>query len=92
MTLVLFKFTIYPSCERALKNRCVKSKIFRQSSLNFFFGQGSCLISDSNRPNSNKAVLLQISLRFEIAIFNNNFASYVAGFLESVIGSTCCML
>ena len=49
-------------------------EIFRKSSLNFTFGQGSCLISDFNRPHSNKAAFLQISLRCEIVIFNNKFA------------------
>ena len=60
MTRILFKSFIYPSCERALNNGRVKSKIFRKSSLNFTVGQGSCLISDFGRPNSNKAVLLKI--------------------------------
>ena len=32
MTRILFKFIIYPSCERALKNERVKSKIVRKSS------------------------------------------------------------
>ena len=32
MTRILFKFIIYPSCERALKNGRVKSKIVRKSS------------------------------------------------------------
>ena len=32
MTSILFKFIIYPSCERALKNGSVKSKIVRKSS------------------------------------------------------------
>ena len=31
MTRILFKFTICPSCERALKNGRVKSKIVRES-------------------------------------------------------------
>ena len=69
MTCILFKFIIYPSCERALKNGRVKLR----SSLNLIFGQGSCLISDFARPNSNKAVLVQVFLRVEIVIFNNNF-------------------
>ena len=73
MTRILFKFIIYPFCERALKNERVKSKIIRKSSLNFTFGQGSCLLSDFARPNSNKAVLVQVFLRFEIVIFNSNF-------------------
>ena len=30
----------------------------RKSSLNFNVGQGSCLMSDFARPNSNKAVLV----------------------------------
>ena len=91
MTLVLFKFIIYPSCERTLKNGRVKSQIFRKSSLIFTFGQGSCLTSDFARPNSNKAVLLQISQRFHIGIFNNNFAFCVAEFLEPVMSSFCSM-
>ena len=37
-----------------------------KSSLNFTFGQGSCLISDFARPNSNKVSLVQVFLRFEI--------------------------
>ena len=48
-------------------------------------------ISDFARPNSNKAVLLQISLRFEVVIFNNNFIFYVAGFLDPVMSSFCSM-
>ena len=32
MTRILFKFIIYPSCERALKNGRVKSKTVRKSS------------------------------------------------------------
>ena len=40
---------------------------------NFFFGPGSCLISDLARPNSDKAVSVQVFLRFEILIFNKNF-------------------
>ena len=31
MTLILFKFIIYPSCERTVKNGRVKSKIVRES-------------------------------------------------------------
>ena len=50
MTRILF--ITYPSCETALKNGRVRSKIVRKSSLNFTFGQGSCLISDFARPNS----------------------------------------
>ena len=69
MALILFRFIIYPSCERALNNGRVKSKIFRKSSLIFTFVQGSCLISDFARPNSTKVVVLQISLRFEIGIY-----------------------
>ena len=69
MTLILFKFIIYPSCEKALNNERVKLKILWKSSLNFIFGQGSCLISDISRLNSNKAVLLQMFLRFNIGIF-----------------------
>ena len=45
----------------------------RKSSLNFNAGQGSCLMSEFARPNSNKAVLVQVFLRFEIVIFNDNF-------------------
>ena len=71
MTSILFKFTIYPSCESALKNESVKSEIVRKSSFNFTFGQGSC--PDFARPSSDKAVLVQVFLRFEIVIVNNNF-------------------
>ena len=72
-TRTLFRFIIYPSYESALTSGRVKSKIVRKSSFSFTFGQGSCLISDFARPNSNKAVLVQVFLRFEIVIFNNNF-------------------
>ena len=82
---------IHMSCEMALNNGTVKSQTFRKLSLNFTFGQGSFLTSDFARPNSNKAVLLQISLRFDIAIFNNNFAFCVAEFLEPVMSSSCSM-
>ena len=68
MTRILFKFITYPSCESALKNGSVKSKIVRRSYLNFTFGQGSCLISDFARSNLNKAVLIQVFLRLEIPI------------------------
>ena len=37
-------YIIYPSCERALNNGRVKSKIDRKLPLNFTFRQGSCLI------------------------------------------------
>ena len=60
--------------ERALKQRMVKSKIFRKLSLNFSFGQDSYLISDFAWPNSIKTILLQISLRFEIVFFKSKFA------------------
>ena len=76
MALILFKFIIYQSCERALNNGRVKLQIFRKLSLNFTFGQISCIISDFVRPNSSKTVFLQISLRFNIGIFNNNFDSW----------------
>ena len=87
MTRILFKFIINPFCEWAVKNGSVKSKIFGKSSFNFIFDQGSCLILDLAGPNSDKAVLVQISPRFEIIIFNNNFAFFVAGFLEPVMSS-----
>ena len=41
MTRILFKFIIYPFCERTLKNERVKSKIVRKSS----FGDMICLTS-----------------------------------------------
>ena len=72
-------------------NGRVKSQIFRKSSLNFTFGQGNSLTSDFARPSSNKAVLLQISLRFDIAIFNNNFTFCVVEFLEPLMSSFCSM-
>ena len=53
--------------------------------MNIIFGQGSCLISDFARPNSNKAVLVQVFLRFELVIFNNNF---VFGIMSSFCSKT----
>ena len=73
MTCILFKFIIYQSCERALRNGRMKSKIVRKLSLNFTFGQGSCLVSDFAWPNSSRAILVQVFLRFEKGIFNNFF-------------------
>ena len=52
----------------------------KKLSLNFTFGQGSCLISGFAKPNSNKAVLVQVFLRFEIVIFNNNFVFCMISF------------
>ena len=49
----------------------------KKSSLNFTFGQNSCLILDFAKPNSNKAALVQVFLRFEVVIFNNNFVFYM---------------
>ena len=69
----------------------MKSKIFEKSSLNVSFGQGSYLISDFASPNSFKAVLLQVSLRSEIIIFNNNFVFFQAGFLKPFMISFCRM-
>ena len=91
MACILFKFIIRPSYETALKQGIVKSKIFRKSSSNFSFGQGSYLISDFDYPNSVKAVLLQIPLRSEIVIFNNNFVFCLAGFLKLFMISFCSM-
>ena len=62
MSLKLIKFIINQFCERILNNRRVKL------SLNFTFGQGSCLTSNFAGPNSNKAILLQISLGSDIGI------------------------
>ena len=90
--LILLKFIIYPFCERDVNNGRLKLQIFRKTFLNFTFGQGSCLISDFARLNSNKALLLQMCLRFDIGIFNNNFAFCVAEFLEPVMGSFCSTL
>ena len=72
-------------------NGRVKSRIFRKSSLNFTFGQGSCLISDFARLKPNKTVLLEISSRFNIGIFNNNFVVCVAELLDPVMSSFCSM-
>ena len=91
MDRILFKLIIYPSFERALKYGMMKSKMFRKSSLRFSFGQDSYLISGSAWINSVKAVLLQISLRFEIVIFSNNFAFCLPGFLKPLMISFCSM-
>ena len=56
----------------------------KKLSLNFTFGQVSCLIADFARPNSNKAVLVQVFLRFEIVIFNNNFVFCMMSFFCSM--------
>ena len=74
MARLLIKFIIYQSFDRTLKHGMVKSEIFRKLSLNLSFGQGTYLISDTAWPNSAKAILLEESVRFEIVIFNNNFA------------------
>ena len=58
MTRILFQVIIYLSCENVLENGRVKSKTVLNY-FNFPFGQGSCLISDFARPNSNKVVLAQ---------------------------------
>ena len=53
MTRILFKFIIYPSCERTLKNGRVKSKIVRKSSfgdmiflttLHYYFSFVFCIV------------------------------------------------
>ena len=49
----------------------------RKLTFNFTFGQGSGLISDFASPNSNKAILVQVFLRFEKVIFNNNFEFFM---------------
>ena len=69
----------------------VKSKIFKKSSLRFSFGQGSYLISDFAWPNSVKAVLVQISLKFETVIFNSNSEFCLAGLLKRSMISFCSM-
>ena len=91
MACILFKFIIHPSYERALKHGLVKSTRFTKSSLNLSFGQGSYVISDFAQPNSVKAVLLQVSLRSDIIIFNNNFVFFQAGFLKPFMSSFCSM-
>ena len=53
MARILFKFITYLYFERVLKHEMVKSKIFKKLSANFWL-------------NAIKALLLQISLRFEI--------------------------
>ena len=62
-------------CERAWRT---EDRIkYKKSSLNFIFGQGSCFISDFARLNSNKAVLVQLFLRFEIVIFSISFVFFM---------------
>ena len=91
MARILFKFIIHPSYERALNHRMVKSTIFGKSSLNFSFSQSSYLTSGFAKPNSVKFVFLQVSLRSEIIIFNNNFVFCQAGFLKPFMISFCSM-
>ena len=89
MTRILFKFIVYPSLERVLKTGRVESKTSRQSSLNYPFGKRGCPILDFTTPKSNGPVLLQISLRFQVVIFNNSFGFCVAGLLELGMSSFC---
>ena len=89
MTRILFKFIVYPSLERVLKTGRVESKTSRQSSLNYPFGKRGCPILDFTTPKSNRPVLLQISLRFQVVIFNNSFGFCVAGLLELGMSSFC---
>ena len=91
MARLLIKFIIYQSFDRTLKHGMVKSEIFRKSSLNFSFGQGTYLISGTAWPDLVKAILLQASIRLEIVIFNNNFAFCQAGFLKLLMISFCSM-
>ena len=88
---IVFKSIIYPSFDRVLKHGMVNLKMFRKLSLNFNFGQSSYLISDFALPNSMKAVLLQISLKFGMVIFNSNFSFCLAGFLKPLMISFCSM-
>ena len=60
MTPVLFKFIIYPSCERALNSEGLKSQMFRKRSLNLTFGQGSCLTLDFVSQIQTKTSLITI--------------------------------
>ena len=78
---IVFKSIIYPSFDRVLKHGMVNSKI----------GQSSYLISDFALPNSMKAVLLQISLKFGMVIFNSNFSFCLADFLKPLMISFCSM-
>ena len=49
--------------------------------MNFSFCQGCYFVSDFAWPNLIKAVLLKLSLRFEIVIFNGNFTFCLADFV-----------
>ena len=85
MTRILLKFIVYlPILWKGLEEWDGEIKSGK-SSLSFTFGQGSCLISDFGRSNSSKAVLIQVFLRFKIAIFNNNF-------MFSMMSSFCSMV
>ena len=75
MTRILFKFIIYRSCGKALKNGRVKSKIVRKLSLNFTFAT----------PNSDKDVLVEVFWRFERVIFNNNFVFWMMSSFCSMV-------
>ena len=80
MTHILFKFIIYPSCDRAVKNGRVKSKI-GNCLFHIWSGQLSCI-----RLYQAKLKQSRIAL-FEIVIFNSNFAFCVAQLLDLVMSS-----
>ena len=89
MTLILFKFIIHPSYERAVKHGMVKSTIFRKSSLNFSFGQGSYLISDVAKLSQSR--IAPNIPKIGDSHLNNNFVFYLAGFLKPLMISFCSM-
>ena len=90
MSCISFKFIIIHlvkgpwRTEGEIKNR--------KSSLSFIFGLRSCLISDFARANSNKAVLVQVFLRYEIVIFNNHFVFFMMSSFCSMAWVVGCIL
>ena len=61
MTRINLNLLFIHLLKRVWKNRMVKKYIFRKSYLNFTFAQDNCRKSDFVKPNSSKAVLVEIS-------------------------------
>ena len=72
MIRILFRFIIYPSCERALKNGSVKS-IIENRLWTSLLARAAVLYQNLLGQTQTKPYWSKFFLRFEIAILNNNF-------------------
>ena len=82
MTRILFKFVIYLSCERALRNGRVKSKVRSCLWTSLWSEQLSYIRLYWVKLKQNR--IGQVFLRFEIVIFNNNFVFCVMSSFSSM--------